>query len=60
MFVTAKPDQSEQGVNPYIINCNAKPFSESFLRFDITFFANGLSAAYDVMLALKDGIYLDI
>lgn len=58
LFSSARPDHSEEAVNPYIIDCRENAFSEGTLHFELTFFANGLDAASDVMLALRDGIVL--
>ena len=58
LFSSAKPDHSEEAVNPYVIDCPDEPFSDGQLRFGLTFFARGLEAAEHVMLALHDGIVL--
>ncbi|MBQ8725264.1 MAG: CRISPR system precrRNA processing endoribonuclease RAMP protein Cas6 [Oscillospiraceae bacterium] len=58
LFSTAKPDRSEEAVNPYIIECPENALEDGVLQFWLTFFGNGLFAASDVMLALRDGIVL--
>lgn len=58
LFTTANPDKSEQAVNPYIIDYNEIIAENGDISFNITFFAKGLSAVDDVILALKDGIIL--
>ena len=53
LFSSAKPDHSEEAVNPYVIDCPDEAFSDGQLRFGLTFFARGLEAAEHVMRAGK-------
>ncbi len=58
LFSSARPNQSEEAVNPYVIDCPEDALTEGTLQFGLTLFAGGLDAAPDVMLALRDGITL--
>ncbi len=58
MFGTAVTDRSEEAVNPYIVSCKEDSYQGGELYFQLTFFANGLSAAEDTLLALREGIVI--
>ncbi len=58
LFASATPNQSEEAVNPFVLDCTEQPWQGGCLCFGLTFFANGLSAVEDTMLALRDGLEL--